>query len=144
MRRTRKYQLGFLLGALAIGTVVLIQACSPSSNTSTTATNNQPEEPTGPPLFEDVTPSTGIKFTYRNGEEANNYAIIESLGGGVALIDYDRDGLPDIFIPGGGYYEGKKVLGHPCKLYKNLGNFKFEDVTSKVGLDKINFQYSHG
>jgi hypothetical protein len=91
-----------------------------------------------------MTATANISFTYRNGEEAGNFAIIESLGGGVALFDYDGDGLLDIFLPGGGYYDGKKVLGHPCKLYRNLGNFKFEDVTAKVGLDKIAFQYSHG
>jgi len=102
------------------------------------------EEHTGPPLFEDVTATSGVEFTYRNGEEAGHFAIIESLGGGVALIDYDRDGLLDIFLPGGGRYEGKKVLGHPCKLYRNLGGFKFEDVTAKTGLDRIDFPYSHG
>jgi hypothetical protein len=97
-----------------------------------------------PAAFEDVTAKSGVAFTYRNGEETGHFAIIESLGGGVALVDFDGDGLLDIFLPGGGYYEGKKVLGHPCKLYRNLGNFKFEDVTAKVGLDKIDFQYSHG
>ena len=85
-----------------------------------------------------------MQFTCRNGEEADNFTILESLGGGVALIDYDGDGLLDVFLPGGGYYDGKKVLGHPCKLYKNLGGFKFRDVTAEVGLDKIAFQYSHG
>lgn len=95
------------------------------------------------PIFEDVTESTGISFTYRNGEEANNYAIIESLGGGVAVIDFDNDGLPDLFFAGGGFFEGKKVLGHPGRLFKNKGNFKFEDVTSSVGLD-MPLQYSNG
>jgi hypothetical protein len=105
------------------------------------------EEPDGPPLFEDVTAASGIDFTYRNGEEtANHFAILESLGGGVALIDYDGDGLLDIFLTGGGHYAGAdktQIKGHPCKLYKNLGNFRFRDVTQEVGLDKIDF-YTHG
>ena len=101
------------------------------------------EEPIGPALFEDVTASSGVNFTYRNGEEADNYSIIESLGGGVALFDFDNDGLLDLFVVGGGYFDGKKVLGHPCKLYRNLGNFKFEDVSKAVGLDG-SLQYSHG
>jgi len=91
-----------------------------------------------------VTSASGVAFTYRNGEEAGHFAIIESLGGGVALLDFDGDGRLDLFLPGGGFYEDKKVLGHPCKLYRNLGNFQFEDVTAKVGLDKISFPYSHG
>ena len=113
-----------------------VSASMPDSDTSAS--------PTGPPVFEDVTQSSGISCTYRNGEEANHYAIIESLGGGVALIDYDQDGLLDIFLPGGGYYVGTRVLGHPCRLYRNLGQFRFQDVTSQVGLDAIAFPYSHG
>ena len=102
-----------------------------------------PVEPTGPMIFEDVTKSSGIDSTYRNGEEANHYAIIESLGGGVALFDFDNDGRLDLFAPGGGYFDGKKVLGHPGKLYRNLGEFKFEDVSKAAGLDGP-LQYSHG
>src|SRR5262245_42539134 len=60
----------------------------------------------GPPFFRDMTSVTGIDFTYRNGQEAGHYAILESLGGGVGLIDYDDDGLLDIFLPAGGYYSG--------------------------------------
>src|SRR5262245_16805457 len=66
------------------------------------------EELPGPTLFEDITRASGVRHTYRNGEDtANHLAILESLGGGVALIDYDGDGLLDIFIPGGGIFTGK-------------------------------------
>ena len=99
--------------------------------------------PVGPPVFEDVTDRCGIQFVYRNGEEANQYAIIETLGGGIALLDYDNDGLLDVFIGGGGYFDGTSVLGHPGKLYRNLGGFKFKDVTPAVGL-ATPLQYSHG
>src|SRR5690349_18785648 len=82
------------------------------------------EEPAGPPLFEDITAASGVHFTYRNGEEtADHHAILESLGGGVALLDYDGDGLLDVFLTGGGLYEGpdgKDIVGLPCKLYRNL------------------------
>src|SRR5207248_8086336 len=98
------------------------------------------------PFFRDVTVHAGIDATYRNGEEAGNLAILESLGGGIALFDFDGDGLLDIFVPGGGHYTGpdKKVIrGHPGNLYRNLGNWKFEDVTAKVIPDQANF-YTHG
>ncbi len=116
--------------------------------------NSTPPEPAsepkteaiGPPLFREVTAESGVNFTYRNGEEADHYAILESLGGGLAVIDFDHDGLLDLFIPGGGHYEGPdkhQIKGNPCRLYRNLGNFRFEDVTTKMGLDKIDF-YTHG
>ena len=93
----------------------------------------------GPDLFEDVAGRCGIDFTYRNGEEVQppHLSILESLGGGVALMDYDRDGLLDVYVPGGGYYDGpdkREIKGHAGKLYRNLGGFKFQDVTNDVGL----------
>jgi hypothetical protein len=100
--------------------------------------------PSGPPIFEDVTPGSGINFTNVNGEEAGHLAILESLGGGVTLIDCNRDGLLDIFLTGGGTIDkNKEIKGAPCKLYQNLGQWKFKDVTAEVGLDKIDF-YNHG
>ena len=145
-KRSRIVLGAFATAVLSVAALLLaLPACSNAPSTPPgTASSREEEEYKGPPLFEDMTAASGVSFTYRNGEEAGNFAIIESLGGGIALIDFDRDGLLDLFIPGGGYYEGKRVLGHPCKLYRNLGNFKFEDVTAKVGLDKIAFQYSHG
>jgi hypothetical protein len=107
-----------------------------------------PEAAGLPPLecFQDVTATSGIDFTCRNGEEANHLTILESLGGGVALLDFDGDGLLDVFLIGGGYFGGadhKEALGLPCRLYKNVGNWKFRDVTASAGLDKLCF-YAHG
>jgi hypothetical protein len=99
------------------------------------------------PVFRDVTTSSGLSFTYRNGEEADHHSILESLGGGVALIDYDRDGLLDVFLPGGGYFDGpdrKTIKGHPNRLFRNLGGWKFQDVTAEVGLPIEGPFYSHG
>ena len=113
-----------------------------------------PPEPPAPPVtgyFADVTPGSGIDFVHRNGEEAGLATILESLGGGAALIDFDGDGLYDIFLTGGGSFDGpdKKVItGHPCKLYKNLGGFKFRDATAEAGLDRLGggapWFYTHG
>ncbi|MBV9122650.1 MAG: VCBS repeat-containing protein, partial [Planctomycetes bacterium] len=86
-----------------------------------------------------------MKFQYRNGEEADLYTILESLGGGVGLLDYDQDGRLDIFLPGGGYFDvqGQQVKGYPNRLYHNEGGGRFRDVTAEAGLDGPLF-YSHG
>jgi len=135
-----------LLPAIVVaGTLLMAGGCR-WSTTSPTTTEAAPEEPNGPPLFREVTAESGINFAYRNGEEADHLAILESLGGGLAVLDFDGDGLLDLFIPGGGHYEGPdkhQIKGNPCRLYRNLGNFRFEDVTAKIGLDKIDF-YTHG
>ena len=101
--------------------------------------------PVGPGYFTDVTAASGVNFQYRNGEEADLYTLLESLGGGVGLLDYDRDGRLDIFVTGGGYFDPveKTVKGYPNRLYHNEGNGRFRDVTAEAGLDKPLF-YSHG
>jgi hypothetical protein len=142
--KMRRPQLVVLL-ATAVGQLVIL-GCNNHSPTTVRPPSVPPASATAAPgqgFFADVTAQTGIEFTYRNGQEAGNLAILESLGGGVILIDYDRDGLLDIFLAGGGHYVGKEIRGHPCKLYKNLGNWKFRDVTIDVGLDQIDF-YTHG
>lgn len=99
------------------------------------------------PVFADATPGSGLAFTHRNGEEADHHAILESLGGGVALLDYDRDGLLDVFLPGGGHFAGpdrKGVRGYPNRLFKNLGGWKFRDATAEAGLPNDGAWYSHG
>lgn len=97
-------------------------------------------------FFQDVTAESGVEFVCRNGEEADHLTLLQSLGGGVALFDFDGDGLLDIFLVGGGYFGGqdnKEILGVPGKLYKNLGNWKFRNVTAETGLDQLRF-YAHG
>jgi hypothetical protein len=146
-------------------------ACTSPSTVPDVPKETEEDLPNGPPLFKEMTPACGVTWSYRNGQEANNLAILESLGGGVGLIDFDRDGLLDVFVVGGGYFsknaeeftafekkgkfaqkDGKKVRtadppeirGYPCKLYRNLGNWKFEDVTDQVGLKDFPWFYTHG
>src|SRR5438094_4988156 len=63
------------------------------------------DEPAGPALFKDVTKTSGVKWSCRNGEEFGHLAILELPGCGVGLIDYDGDGLLDLFVVGGGSFD---------------------------------------
>ncbi|HYJ47004.1 MAG TPA: CRTAC1 family protein, partial [Pyrinomonadaceae bacterium] len=93
-------------------------------------------DPTAPVIFEDVTDQTALKnFQHRSGGEAKDY-IFETPSGGVAIFDYDSDGLPDIYLLNGSTIPAMQGREKPPRaaLYHNLGNWKFEDVTEKAGV----------
>ena len=79
-------------------------------------------------LFENLSTSlTGVDFVHRWNEAPRYQRLLNSstVGGGVAVGDYDGDGLPDICLsrPSGGY-----------RLYRNLGDCQFTNVTDQAGL----------
>ncbi|MER3414982.1 MAG: hypothetical protein C4297_02060 [Gemmataceae bacterium] len=120
-----------------------------STQVSAPSQKNDASDPEG--FFADRTRDSGLHFVYRNDEEKGAYAILESLGGGVGLLDYDRDGLLDILVTGGGYFipaarkEDIQIRGYPNRLFRNLGNWRFQDVTEEVGLPAREGPfYSHG
>ena len=93
-------------------------------------------DPKAPVVFEDVTDKTAMaNFKHRAGTPAKDY-IFEVPSGGVAIFDYDGDGLPDIYFINGSTIPALQGKEKPPKaaLYRNLGNWKFEDVTDKAGV----------
>ena len=91
--------------------------------------------PTDAPLpqLADITDSTGIKFDHLSSPEQKY--IVESMSGGVALIDFDRDGWPDIYFTNAQSVDmalgGKKARS---ALYHNNHDGTFTDVTDKAGV----------
>lgn len=88
--------------------------------------------------FEEVSGTAGVRFSYFNGRqsEASGPAkLYEQLGGGVAILDYDLDGWPDIYFTQGGRWPAEEGnLEYLDRLYRNNGDGTFEDVTERAGL----------
>ncbi len=90
-------------------------------------------------IYADVTQQAGITWQQFSGESPDRF-LIETMGGGVAFLDFDGDGLQDIFLVNGGETPHDKSVG-PVRnaLYRNLGGGKFEDVATKAGVDHMVF-----
>ena len=88
----------------------------------------------GPVEFRDITQQAGIRFVHNNGAYGKKY-LPETLGPGVAFIDYDNDGWPDIFLVNGTDWPGHALKRTTPKLYHNNHDGTFTDVTHKAGLD---------
>jgi hypothetical protein len=85
--------------------------------------------------FEEVAKKCGIDFTHRaptlDPKLAHIMPIIASMGASVTVVDFDRDGLPDLYVINSG--EGSKNC-----LYRNKGDGTFEDVADKMGIADLN------
>lgn len=87
--------------------------------------------------FSDITAQAGIAFAHNNGAYGDKL-LPETMGGGVAFLDYDNDGLPDLLFVNSNYWPGKVPEGKPpatMALYHNDGNGRFTDVTRGSGLE---------
>lgn len=80
------------------------------------------------PRFLNVAQQAGLTTPIPNGGRTSKQFIIETTGSGVAFIDYDNDGLADIFIASG--------PGSPSRMYHNEGGGKFRDVTEALGFTR--------
>lgn len=89
-------------------------------------------------IFADVTQSAGIGFVHQFCDDriAN---ILQSNGSGGVWFDYDNDGNVDLYLVNSGPEEGithhvPGTVRQPNRLYRNLGNGKFQDVTASAGV----------
>ncbi|MBK7641604.1 MAG: VCBS repeat-containing protein [Planctomycetes bacterium] len=82
--------------------------------------------------FTDFTAHSGIDFTLTSGRFPPTQ-ILEVKGGGLALVDYDDDGDLDLFVPNGAYLDAPDA-GPGARLFENLGDLQFRDVTKEAGI----------
>src|SRR5262245_42647693 len=76
---------------------------------------------------------SGFDFRYEPGFRGDHH-LPEIMGGGIALMDADGDGRIDLYMCNG-VPIGGKTFGDdsPCRFYRNLGGWKFEDLTDRCG-----------
>ena len=87
-----------------------------------------------PIQLKEVTRETGITFVHTDGSSGKKW-MFEPMSAGVAVFDYNGDGLQDIYFINGAPLKGAKADVPPTnRLYRNDGNFKFTDVTEKAGV----------
>src|SRR6266571_8822989 len=102
-----------------------------------TQSAGHPQSTNGKPIahFVDVAQKAGLSTPVIFGGETTKKYIIETTGTGVAILDYDNDGWPDIFLVNGttleGFPPGKPPTSH---LYRNNHDGTFKDVTVESGL----------
>jgi hypothetical protein len=99
--------------------------------------------------FTDVTRQAGIDFRYTFGDYSYEN-ILESSGSGITVIDYNNDGLYDLYMLNGTYIEGisdpggKVFMNTPNRLYKNNGDGTFSDVAAVAGIDDRHWSMAAG
>jgi hypothetical protein len=87
------------------------------------------------PFFVDEALRAGLKDVFFCGEERQKNYIVEMLGTGVAFLDFDNDGLLDIFAVTASKLDGFTPGADPVnRLYRNKGDRTFEDVSMKAGV----------
>ena len=120
-------RLGLLLGLLV------------SLSTCTDSTGSVPSAE----LFTDRRPGSGIDFRHRRCGSGDKQ-LVEMNGGGVTVLDYDGDGRLDLFFPQGAALPGFAETGIDLRdrLYRNLGGWRFEDVTDEAGVSEPGYTFS--
>ncbi|HEY9286229.1 MAG TPA: VCBS repeat-containing protein, partial [Pyrinomonadaceae bacterium] len=145
IKQPGRRRLAALLSSLLLGASLPLAAQQPSgmgavstgeARTYATKRTVNVTDPKAPVVFEDVTAGTALAaFRHRAGSTAKDY-IVETPSGGVAVLDYDSDGRPDIYLLNGSTFAAARGAERPPRaaLYRNLGGWKFEDVTERAGV----------
>ena len=105
------------------------------TRTRTLRAISPPTQPQGPIQMSEGAASAGLDFVLRNGAEGRKYQV-ETLPGGLGVIDFDDDGWPDLFCTNGASLPGliKSDARYWNRLYRNNRDGTFSDVTVKAGL----------
>jgi hypothetical protein len=87
-----------------------------------------------PIRFVDITAKSGIEYRHVSGS-TDDKAVPTANGSGLAVFDFDGDGRMDLYFAQSTFLPVDPGAGHTGRLYKNVADGRFEDVTSGSGLD---------
>ncbi len=123
---------GFIL--LALGSVQPARAQGVATGGTAVPARPLPPGTKAPAVdYRDIATESGLVGVNVSGSDTLKQYIVETTGNGVAIFDFDNDGLPDIFLVNSGRLE-KDAAPPKHFLYHNLGGLKFEDVTEERSL----------
>jgi hypothetical protein len=86
-----------------------------------------------PTFFRDVAAARGLNFRHERGATPG-HQLPETMGSGVAWLDYDGDGWMDLYVVQSGPFPPNGSVQARDRLYRNRGDGTFEDVTEKAGI----------
>lgn len=143
---------------LALGIFVSFAGCGPDSKPAKTSSVDRasPTNSVTPSAqrsattwkLTDIATEAEINFTYRNGREANLATMLETIGGGVAWLDFDNDGRLDLFATGGGSFahaqqQAPRIEGRIAGLFQQQPDGRFASIADEAQLRESS-RYTHG
>jgi hypothetical protein len=137
------FALIFFCADLAIGQSKVSKSPGEQTNSKVQRNTNREASPSSTVSaiqFEDIIEHSKVRFALRNSVSFQHYSI-ETMLGGVAVFDYNNDGLLDIFFTNGAAIPSleKSDASYWNRLYKNNGDGTFTDVTESAGLKGIGY-----
>lgn len=139
MKPIRPVVLGLAVACLAAVTVLAFVYSDRLFPDRPTPANHELPSSRGHIQLQDVSRETGVTFVHTDGSSGSRY-IVETVTAGLALFDYDSDGLIDIYFLNGAPLRGAEADTPPRNaLYRNEGDWRFTDVTDEAGVGDIGF-----
>jgi hypothetical protein len=102
-----------------------------------------PRDPDTSLRFSERAGQVGLNFAYENSSESEMSTILESLGGGVGIFDFDQDGSLDVVFPGGGIIRTNEITGRANGLFRQVASRRFMRCDEQAGIESV-ASYSHG